>query len=162
MKRKLLVPTDFSENGIKLVKKIAASDLENFELLFTHLFYVPDGIQDLLFSLYRVKEYEVITKRFTDVYRDVMIKKLKREELHRFPVKFFYGNTLVLFKYFLSANKIDAVIWSDLYSGGIINSASIDARSIIKKCGVQIISADNLPVKQSTIIEDAPESQYSV
>lgn len=146
--KRILIPTDFSENSIKLLEKLSYNHDGGFDLLFTHLFYLPDGIQDLLFSTYRLREYKFVTPEFKLAY-DTYIEKHQLPKMFAdVPVRFFYGNTLAFFKNFLKANNINVIAFSNQFPVKKLNSSSIDIHTVINKCGVELLNVDTIEIKE--------------
>ena len=140
--KKILVPTDFSETSIRLLNQLSKTTDQETELLFTHLFYLPEGIPDLLFSTYRLREYKFVTPEFKNAYLEFYESRNQKKSEHMIPIRFFYGNTLIYFKNFLQANQIDLIAYSDKYPVKKLNSSSIEINSVIRKCGTELLNID--------------------
>ncbi len=143
---KILMPTDFTAVAAEKLKKLYKVKETEFEILFTHLFFLPDGTQDLLFSTYRVNESSFITDEFKEAYFECIQVPEKLKKHTHLPVKFFYGNTLIYFKNFLNGNNITHIAYSSLYETKKLNSSSIKAETVIYKCGLPL-----LDIEQNTL-----------
>ncbi|MCD6069108.1 MAG: hypothetical protein K0S33_3934 [Bacteroidetes bacterium] len=143
--KKILIPTDFSPCTITLVEKLKEQYDEEFQVLFTHLFYLPDGIQDLLFGTYRLKEYQFVSREFQLSYARCMQPGSSDPTQVKVPVRFFYGHTLAFFKNFLAANTIDLIAYSENEPVKKLNSSSmVPLFPILKKCGVPLLNVDTI------------------
>ncbi len=147
--KRILIPADFSENTIKLLEKLNLNHNTGYDLLFTHLFYLPDGIQDLLFSTYRLREYQFVTNEFRQAYDKYLADHQLKKTTVDVPVRFFYGNTLIFFKNFLKANNISMIAYSKEFPVKKLNSSSIDINTVITKCGVELLNVDTIELKET-------------
>lgn len=140
---KILLPTDFSDEGIAVMEQLFDVYQNKFEILFTHLFFLPTGIQDLLFEDFGVDERKYVTDKFLKAYFNCV--KNSGEDLNKivFPIKFFHGNTLFFFRNFLSANKITHIAYSSANPLKGLNSKSIDPLKVIYKCRIPLIDTAN-------------------
>lgn len=147
--RRILIPADFSENTIKLLEKLNYQHNPGYDLLFTHLFYLPDGIQDLLFSTYRLREYRFVTPEFKQAYDRYLENHQLPKTAIDVPVRFFYGNTLAFFKNFLRANNISMIAYSNEFPVKKLNSSSIEIHTVITKCGIELLNVDTIEQKET-------------
>lgn len=140
----ILIPTDFSEASLNTTAIVLANSTGDMNIVFTHLFAIPDGIQDLFFGNYRKKESQFETEAFR---RGCTKLQLGHKNLKSTKVEFFYGNTLAMFKQFLAYHNITAIAYSEKAGVKKISKSSIDALRIIKKCGYELINTDVLMEK---------------
>ena len=148
----VVIPSDFSAESVQLAKAVVRNSDEEVRLIFTHLFHVPDDIQDLLFSTYRKKEYEYVSSEFRkecDLLKDIYSDKLKG-----YHVEFFYGNKLAAFKNFLEANEASFIAYSQSYGVPKLSKSAIDALPVIKKSGIPLVDFDQ--------VEELEESERTV
>lgn len=157
---RILMPSDFSETSVRHFKSLKEYFKEDFDILFTHLFYLPDGIQDLLFSSYRLREYDFITDHFLSEYKKLEFP-VEISDKTEMPVLFFYGNTLAHFKNFLRANAIDLIAYSEKDPVSKLSKASIvPLNKIIRKCGIPLLNLDTINNQQKQHIY-AAQNQHT-
>lgn len=148
----IVIPSDFSAESIQLAKAIVRNSEEEVRLIFTHLFHVPDDIQDLLFSTYRKKEYDYVSEVFRQECD--LLKELYSEKFKGYHIEFFYGNKLAAFKNFLEANDASCIAYSQSYGVPKLSKSSIDALPVIKKSGLPLIDFD--------LVEELEENERTV
>lgn len=135
-----MIPTDFTSEGILIAEAIVRDSNEEMKIVFTHLFHVADDIQDLLFSGYREKEYELVSENF---WSDC--KSLKDEYsniLKSIKIDFFYGNKLAALKNFMEYHEVDCIGYSESYGFPKLSKSSLDTFPVLKKSGMPLMNAD--------------------
>ncbi len=140
----VVIPTDFTNEGIQIAEAVVRDVQEEIRVVFTHLFHVADDIQDLLFSTYREKEYELISEEFWRECR--MLKDTYSDQLASIKIDFFYGNKLALLKNFLEYYETDFIAYSEQYGIPKLTKSSLDAMPVLKKTGYTMINADMIRV----------------
>ncbi|WP_439557732.1 hypothetical protein [Dyadobacter sp.] len=140
----VMIPTDFTNEGIQVAETIVRDLNEDVKLVFTHLFHVADDIQDLLFSGYREKEYELVSEDFWADCR--ALKEDYPDQLQSVKIDFFYGNKIAGLKNFLEYHEVDCIAYSQNYGFPKLNKSSLDALPVLKKCGIPMINADLISV----------------
>jgi hypothetical protein len=140
----ILIPTDFSEVSIQVAELMIRDAQEDVKILFTHLFHVADDIQDLLFSGYREKEYELVSEDFWEDCK--VLKDTYAETLSSIKIDFFYGNKLASLKNFLEYHEVSCIAYSESYGIPKLNKSSLDALPVLKKCGIPMVNADLISV----------------
>ncbi len=142
----VIIPSDFSLKSVEVAELIIRNSQDETRLIFTHLFHVADDIQDLLFSNYRKREFDLVSKEF---YKEcALLKNLYPQVLKIAKVEFFYGSKLAAFKNFLEFHEVDYIAYSKEYGIPKINKSSIDALPVIQKCGLPLIDVDLIRVPE--------------
>jgi len=136
----ILLPSDFSMESIHVAEMVVRESKEDVRLVFTHLFHVADDIQDLLFSNYREKEYELVSNEFWNECK--ILKDLYSKKLLSIKVAFYYGNKLASFKNFLDYHQADCIAYSEAYGIPKLKKSSIEALPVLKKCGLPLMNTD--------------------
>ncbi|GLU52121.1 hypothetical protein [Dyadobacter frigoris] len=147
----IIIVSDFSVESFQVAEKIVSNSSEPVRILFTHLFHVPDDIQDLLFSNYRKKEYEFVSDSFRQECE--MLKSIFPEILKSIKIEFFYGSKLASFKNFLDYNQADYIAFSESYGIPKLGKSSIDALPVIRKSGITLINTDEILLPAFTGVE---------
>jgi hypothetical protein len=140
----VMIPTDFTNEGIQVAETIVRDSNEDVKLVFTHLFHVADDIQDLLFSGNREKEYEFVPEKFWADCRN--LKEDFNGKLKSVKIDFFYGNKIAGLKNFLEYHEVDSIAYSESYGIPKLNKNSLDALPVLKKCGISLLNADLIHV----------------
>ncbi|MCE7043519.1 hypothetical protein [Dyadobacter sp. CY312] len=135
----IVIPSDFSLDSVQVAEAIVRNEKNEVRIIFTHLFYVADDIQDLLFLSYRKKEYEFVSDEFN---REVSILKSMHPHLVSVKTEFFYGGKLAGFKNFLDYNEADGIAYSESYGIPKLSKSSIDAMPVLRKSGIRLINTD--------------------
>lgn len=146
----ILIPTDFSKSALHVAEIALQRADKPLHIVFTHLFQVPDSIQDLLFSTYRKKEYDFVTLAFSEGIKD--LKRLYPHKIEQLSIRFFYGNTLALFKRFLETEKISYVMYSGTSEIKKLSKNSHKALPIIRKCGLKLVDVDTLRIPEPEFV----------
>lgn len=136
----ILLPSDFSMESVHVAETVVRESTEDLRLVFTHLFHVADDIQDLLFSSYREKEYELVPEEFWK--ECTILKDLYSKKLLSIKVAFYYGNKLASFKNFLDYHQADCIAYSESYGIPKLKKSSIEALPVLKKCGLPLLNTD--------------------
>jgi len=136
----ILLPSDFSMESVHVAETVVRESKEDLRLVFTHLFHVADDIQDLLFSSYREKEYELVPEEFWK--ECTILKDLYSKKLLSVKVAFYYGNKLASFKNFLDYHQADHIAYSESYGIPKLKKSSIEALPVLKKCGLPLMNTD--------------------
>lgn len=134
-----MIPTDFTNEGIQIAEAIVRDIRDEVRVVFTHLFHVADDIQDLLFSTYREKEYELVPEEF---WQECRMLKDTYSDLASIKIDFFYGNKLALLKNFLEYYETDYIAYSEQYGIPKLTRSSLDALPVLKKTGYPMINTD--------------------
>jgi len=140
--RTVVVPTDFTSEGIQIAEAIVRDIRDEVRVVFTHLFHVADDIQDLLFSTYREKEYELVPEEF---WQECRMLKDTYPELASIKIDFFYGNKLALLKNFLEYYETDYIAYSEQYGIPKLTRSSLHALPVLKNTAYTMINADMVP-----------------
>lgn len=138
----IIIPSDFSLESLRVADAVLRTYQEEVAFVFIHLFHVADDIQDLLFSSYRKKEYELVPDEFSKECN--MMKDLSGGKLKSYKIEFFYGNRLAPFKNFLDYHNADVIAYSEYYGVPKLSKSSLEAVSVIKKAGLPLFNADTV------------------
>lgn len=137
----VVIPSDFSLESTQIAESLVRNEQGEIKIIFTHLFYIPDDIQDLLFSNYRKREYDFVSTEFN---KEISIIKNLYPQLVEVKIEFFYGGKLASFKNFLEYYEVDEIGYSESFGVKNLSKSSIDAVPIIKKCGLPLINIDEI------------------
>ena len=140
----LMIPTDFTNEGIQIAEAMVRDLNEEVKIVFTHLFHVADDIQDLLFSGGREKEYELVSEDFWANCK--VLKDIYASQIKSIKIDFFYGNKMAALRNFLEYHQADMIVYSENYGIPKLNKSSLDALPVFKKCGVTLINTDLINV----------------
>jgi len=136
----VIIPANFSNESLNVAETFVRNTKEETHIIFTHLFHVPDDIQDLLFSNYRKREYDLVPEEF---WRECKIlKDLYSDRLMTIKIEFFYGNKLAAFKNFLEFHEVDVIAYSESMGVPKLGKSSMDAVPVIKKSGLPLVNTD--------------------
>lgn len=138
----LLIPSAFDRESIVVAETALQAIEGDVRLLFVHLFRMPDGVHDLLFSSYRKADYKYVTDRFrrdAEELRDQYSYKLKEVKWD-----FFYGNTMALFKNYLQYYDVRAIVYSESLGVRELNKNSMDILAIARKSGCRMVDIDGV------------------
>lgn len=146
--KNILIPTDFNTESLSCINDLCRQ-YENgqFQLTFIHLFKISDSISELLMLSRRNKEYEYVSD---DFYATCEQLKQQHPQIRGIKVDFFYGSTLGMFKNYLEAHSIDAVLDLDKCSLRPLNKLSVNPEHLIQKCGLEILRVQPQPVAAQT------------
>lgn len=137
----VVIPSDFSLESTQIAESLVRNEQGEIKIIFTHLFYIPDDIQDLLFSNYRKREYDFVSTEFN---KEISIIKNLYPQLVEVKIEFFYGGKLASFKNFLEYYEVDEIGYSESFGVKNLSKSSIDAVPIIKKCGLPLVNIDEI------------------
>lgn len=132
----IVIPSDFSQNSVDVAETVIRNSDESVKIIFTHLFRTGDGIQEMLFSTYRKKEYEYVSEAFRqqcDILQDLFGRRF-----HSYEIDFFYGNRLAPFKNFLDYHGADGIAYSVDYGVPALCKSSLDAIKVVQKAGLPL------------------------
>lgn len=134
----VLIPTDFNAAAFNFIPGLCATMGEKeLNIIFVHLFRLSDSITDLLMLSRRSKEFEHIDEGFHRGCREL---KSNFSVIRSVKIEFFYGSTLGMFKNFLEANQVDAILHPDFCSCGKLNKNSIDPSGLVAKSGLPTVT----------------------
>jgi hypothetical protein len=135
--KNILIPTDFNVDALTCINDLCRQHEDSrFQLTFIHLFKISDSITDLLMLSRRNKEYEFVSDEFYQACEDL---KARFPQIAGLKVDFFYGSTLGMFKNYLEAHSIDAVLDLKNCSLKPLNKMSVHPEGLIQKCGLEVI-----------------------
>lgn len=128
----ILIPSDFSEESLDFAEKVIRKEEGALEIIFIHMFRVPSGIQDILFSTYRKKEEQYVSPEFRS--RCTELKNMFSYKLKKCTVRFFYGNTLSMLKNYLEVHRVTHIACTDNIRIRKLCKSSLPLESILEKC----------------------------
>jgi nucleotide-binding universal stress UspA family protein len=141
--KKILVPTDFSENskaGLRFA--LQWSTVEKIELVFVHVLHIPRQLQwtDAHFSMYSEKEKETykekLEKFVSDVYRTLNIQQGKCSWI----IIDGFSPELAILDYCKHRGDIDFICISTLGAGGLKKMLGTNTGNLITKSKVPVIA----------------------
>lgn len=135
----ILIPTDFSAKSLELIRFTANvfAD-EEIKVTLLHILRMPEGISDLLLLPRHGKHYRLVTDEFRKGYED--LQKVYRQTIKRLHVEFLYGDTNALFRNFLFAQHIDAIVYPENYQFLKPSKDSVDPKALIRKSGCPVLT----------------------
>ncbi len=134
----ILISTDFQNKAFNCIPSLCNQFKgKELSLVFTHMFKLSDSEGDLLMLAKRAKEFQAIPE---DFYQHCYNLKSLFPQVKKIKIEFFYGSTLVAFKNFLEANKIDSILDATHFPVGKINKLSANPELFVQRCGYPIIS----------------------
>ena len=138
--KNILIPTDFNVNALTCIEELCQQhESSRFRLTFIHLFKISDSITELLMLSRRNREYDYVSDQF---YQATERLKAKYPQIENVKVDFFYGSTLSMFRNYLEAHTIDAVLDLKHCSLKPLNKMSVNPEHLIQKCGLEVFSLE--------------------
>jgi hypothetical protein len=148
----ILIPTDFNTLSLQpipaLVKKFYP---EEVNILLVHMMGVTDCVRELLMLSRRSSEYQHISHDFYNACNQ--LKAIHNGELNSLRIEFFYGNTVAVFKNFLEANDVDAILHTGGYNYKMLNKSSIHPSVLTNKCRNLLITVDQSVSIEKHVVE---------
>ncbi len=144
----IVIPTDFNLKSLTCIETLCKQEPETqFRLIFIHLFKMSDSITELLLLSRRNKEYDYVGE---DFYAACEALRLRFPQVADIKVDFFYGSTLSMFRNYLEAHGITAVLDLKACSLKPLNRMSVNPESLFQRCGLDVIALQ--PVKETSKI----------
>lgn len=137
--KRILIPTDFNDKTLELIRftaNVFADEVISITLL--HVLRMPEGIGELLMLPRRNKHRQMESSEFRKSYLD--LQAVYPQTIKRIRLDFLYGETQALFRNYLSAQAIDAIVYPDNYSFQKASKESIDPRVLIQKSGCPVLT----------------------
>jgi hypothetical protein len=151
--KNILIPTDFNVSALACIENLCKQhENSRFQLIFIHLFKISDSITELLMLSRRNREYDYVSDEFYQA-----CEKIKAEfpQIEHIKVDFFYGSTLSMFRNYLEAQDVDAVLDLKHCSLKPLNKMSVNPEGLIQKCGLEVLhlqavqkSPNRVPAKE--------------
>lgn len=137
----LLIPTDFKLQSLNCIPQLAKQVYPHkLNVLMVHMLGITDSISELLMLSRRSAEYRHIPDAFYKACHEIRSNEANNViDIH---IEFFYGNTVAVFKNFLDANGVDAIVNLENYDYELLTEKSIDPAVLIYRGGKTIINAD--------------------
>jgi tyrosine-protein phosphatase YwqE len=140
----VLVPTDFNLQSLNCISKLTEHYYpEQLNIIMVHMMKITDSYSELLMLSRRSAEYEHVSQEFYD--ECIALKQKYADKISNIRIEFFYGSTVSVFKNFLDANDVDAIIMLNDYNYKLLNKFSIEPASLVNRSGKQIVFADYKP-----------------
>lgn len=133
----ILIPTDFNLTALDCVESICQNSDQEINLIYIHMIKLSDSITDLLMLSRRTREAESISP---DFYKRAIELRRQYPQIKNIRAEFFYGSTLSMFRNFLEANEVDAVLNPDNCSLSRLHPSSVDPVALINKSGLPVVS----------------------
>jgi hypothetical protein len=150
----ILIPTDFKASGFDCIPALCSQVKgEELKLIFVHVFKLSDSISELLMLSRRNREYAHVSDEF---YNNCTQAKRMYPQIKEMKIEFLYGSTVSMFRNFIEANEIDAVLDPADCAVGKINKNSIDAALLIKRSGLPVININKPDVAPVSV---SPEEE---
>jgi hypothetical protein len=135
--KNILIPTDFNVNALTCIENLCEQhENTRFQLIFIHLFKISDSITDLLMLSRRNRDYDYVSNHFYQACERI---KAAYPQVESIKVDFFYGSTLSMFRNYLEAQGIDAVLDLKHCSLKPLNKMSVNPEGLIQKCGLEVL-----------------------
>ncbi|GAA4340116.1 hypothetical protein GCM10023149_51270 [Mucilaginibacter gynuensis] len=149
--KKIIIPTDFRMESLDVIHSLVLNQPnDKFDIVLMHFFSLSDSITDLLMLSRRSREYQYVSEEFND--KCLELTAFYSDNISNIRVEFFYGNTVTLFKHFIEAHEIDAIVNLQGYTIAKLAKNSFDPATLISRCGLSVI---NLPL---TEVDMAPQA----
>ena len=133
----VLIPTDYRTASLEYIPQLLSNfSAEEVEVVMVHMMSVTDCERELMMLSRRSAEYKHIPDEFYRVCID--LRKKYEGQLKNIRLEFFYGNTTAVFRNFIDANNIDAVLQLNGYEYRKLNKASINPVEMINRCGKKL------------------------
>ncbi|RFZ90386.1 hypothetical protein D0C36_21580 [Mucilaginibacter conchicola] len=137
----ILIPTDYQASSLDCVPAICSRFKdEELNLIFVHVFKLSDSLTDVLMLSRRSREYEQVSDEF---FNRMEALRKQYTQINNVKIEFLYGSTLNMFKTFIEANEVDAVIELEDSGFNPIHRSSIDPTLLVKRSGLPVISTNN-------------------
>jgi len=137
----LLIPTDFNLTSLNCIPGLVQGYApEKVNIILVHMMKVTDNISELLMLSRRSSEYRHISE---DFYK--ACSKLKQQyagSINNIRLEFFYGSTVAVFKNFLEANEVTAIVMLENYHYRMLNNNSTDPTLLANRSGYELIYTD--------------------
>lgn len=137
----ILIPTDYQASSLACVSAICSRfNGEELNLIFVHVFKLSDSMSDVLMLSRRSREYEQVSDEF---FKTMEQLRKQYAQIKNVKIEFLYGSTLNMFKTFIEANEVDAVIEIEGSGFNAIHRSSINPALLVKRSGLPVISTNN-------------------
>jgi hypothetical protein len=154
----LLIPTDFNLASLNCIPGLVQSYApEKVEVILVHMMKVTDNIGELLMLSRRSSEYRHISEDFYKAC--ARLKRLYAANINNIRIEFFYGSTVAVFKNFLEANEVDAIVMLEDYDYRMLNNNSTQPALLANRSGYELIYTNceqpaKAIVQQENLIEE--------
>ena len=150
----LLIPTDFNIRSLNCIPALTKQYApEKINIVLVHMMKITDNIQELLMLSRRSTEYQHISEEFYNTCAEL---RQNHNHINNIRIEFFYGSTIAVFKNFLEANEVDAIVMLENYEYAMLNKNSVDPNQMVNRSGQPIIytTCNKLSDAEEAVITD--------
>lgn len=142
MRKKILIPTDFTVQSLNILKSILSANNSGqiYDIVLLHGLSLTDSIRDLLFYSKHKQIEKLITPEFKEAYE--IIRNKFDSQVGSLKIDLFTGYNLSAFSNYLEANKIDQIFISHKRQE-FTNRNSFDLSPFINKCKIQVTTIES-------------------
>jgi len=156
----LLIPTDFNPESLNCIPDLVQRYFpEKVEVILVHMMKITDNIGELLMLSRRSSEYRYISEGFYKAC--AKLKQQHANNIGNIRIEFFYGSTVAVFKNFLEANAVDAIVMLEDYDYRMLNKNSTEPALLANRSGYELIyascnesAAATATTPQENLVED--------
>ncbi|MFD1257282.1 hypothetical protein ACFQ3S_10785 [Mucilaginibacter terrae] len=157
----LLIPTDFNIKSLNCIPALRKRYYpEKVNIVLVHMMKITDNMQELLMLSRRSTEYQHISEEFYNTC--ARLRQNNKNSIHNIRIEFFYGSTVAVFKNFLEANEVDAIVLLNNYRYALLNKNSIDPAQLVTRSGSYLLYVDcneqheneNVAITDEALIEE--------
>lgn len=135
MRKKILIPTDFTLAPLLVLKNYVTRREEEIDVVFFYNTMLTDSITDLLFYSPKEKLREAVTKEFREGY--TIMQNKYANKIHSINVEIFFGNTREAFSNFTKAQKVDEIVTASDYR--FDHGKSISPLNLIRNANIPVV-----------------------
>ncbi|WP_345950213.1 hypothetical protein ABDD95_01900 [Mucilaginibacter sp. PAMB04274] len=147
----LLIPTDFDLKSLNCVPGLARRYApEKVNIILVHMMKITDNIQELLMLSRRSTDYQHISEDFYNTCTEI---RHSNAAISSIKVEFFYGSTVAVFKNFLEAQEVDAIVMLENYEYRMLNKNSIQPSLLVSRSGLPLIHTDCATTPKLTVVK---------
>ena len=144
----ILIPTDFTTSFTATVNQVVYFiDRKPVNIVLFHAFELPFYLQDVFTKSARQPYADLLTDEFRQACKQ--LKDQHPKAIGKISFKCMHGSTAAVFRNFIDANDIDAIICPDDCVHVKVHERSVDPTPFFKKAGIPVLS-DFKPARKST------------
>lgn len=156
----LLIPTDFNLATLNCIPGLVQRYTpEKVDIILVHMMKVTDNMGELLMLSRRSSEYRHISEDFYKACSQ--LKQQYAGRIANIRIDFFYGSTVAVFKNFLEANGVNAIVMLEKYDYRMLNNNSTEPAQLANRSGYELVYADykqplpaTITTPQESLIEE--------
>lgn len=135
----ILIPTDFTTSFTATVNQVIQFiDRKPVNIILFHAFEIPFYVQDIFTKSARQPYSELLTDEFRQACKQ--LKDQHPKAIGKIGFKCMHGSTAAVFRNFIDANDVDAIICPDDYVHLKVHERSVDPTSFFAKAGIPVIN----------------------